>query len=109
MALTASQSALSEAASAVDRLVLSAVNAPYKRNISAAVLQRCIARTELDEWAVHVASFFTDLPPDLVFGFASSHGISKSKLAETYRAMKLKTGERNPDLEAKLVALAPAS
>jgi hypothetical protein len=44
-----------------------------------------------------------------VFGFANIHGISKPNLAAVYLAMKAKTGEWNPDLEADLVPLAPAS
>ena len=91
--------------SAVDKLVLATVNAPYKRDISATILQECIANAEFDEWLVHVATFFTDVAPDLVFAFASSHGISKLKLAQAYLVMKTKTGERNPNLEGELPPL----
>lgn len=97
-----------EGFSAVDKLVLSTVNAPYKREISGAVLEECIVNARMDAWLVHVTSFFTEVTPFLIFGFASAHGISKSKLAEAYLAMKAKTGERSPDLEAELVALAPS-
>jgi hypothetical protein len=89
----------------VDKLVLSTVNAPYKRDISAAALSECLANAELGIWPVHVATFFTDVNPDLVFRFAASHGISNSDLAKAYLAMKTETGERNQDLEAKLVPL----
>jgi hypothetical protein len=91
---------------AVDKLVLATVNAPYKREISASILTKCLAKTDSGDWPVHVATFFTDLNPGLVFDFAMSHGISKSKLAKAYLAMKNKTGELNPDLEAELVPLA---
>lgn len=94
--------------SAVDKLVLATVNAPYKRAITAATLRDCLVKAKLDHWSVHVASFFTDVAPDLVLRFASNHGISKSKLAEAYFAMKAKTGERNPELGAELVRLAPS-
>lgn len=97
-----------EGFSAVDGLVLATVNAPYKRDISVAALQECIAKAKLDGWPVHVATFFTDVDPFLVLQFASTHGISKSKLAEAYVAMKAATGEYNPDLEAELVPLAPS-
>jgi hypothetical protein len=97
-----------EGISAVDKLVLSTVNAPYKRDISVAVLEECIVKAKMDAWPVHVATFFTDVAPFLIFGFASAHGISKSKLAAAYLAMKAKTGEQNPDLEAELVPLAPS-
>jgi hypothetical protein len=42
----------------------------------------------------------------LIFDFAASHGISNSKLADAYLAVKSKTGEFTPDLEAKLASLA---
>jgi hypothetical protein len=95
--------------SAVDTLVLATVNAPYKRDISAAILQECIAEASFGDWRVHVATFFTDVAPDLILNFASAHGISKPRLAETYQLIKSKTGERNPELEAKLVSLAPSA
>lgn len=93
-------------ASAVDKLVLSTVNAPYKHNISSATLQECISQAKLNDWQVHVATFFTDVSTNLIFSFASSHGISKSKLAEAYMVVKTDTGEWNPDLEAELVPMA---
>lgn len=95
-----------EGISAVDKLVLATVNAPFKRDISAATLQECIAQAEISKWPVHVATFFTDVSPRLVLSFAAGHGISKSKLAEAYVVMKTTTGERNPDLESELVPLA---
>lgn len=93
-------------ASAADRLVLTTVNAPYKRDIDAATLEDRLMTARVDDWAVHVATFFTDVAPDLVLGFADRHGISKPKLAEAYLTMKAKTGERNPTLEAVLAPLA---
>jgi hypothetical protein len=92
--------------SAVDKLVLATVNAPYKREISVSILKECLVKGEPGDWPVHLASFFTDVSPNLVFRFAALHGISKSKLAQAYLAMKAKTGELNPDLEAELVPLA---
>jgi hypothetical protein len=98
-------------ASAVDKLVLATINAPYKRSIDAATLRNCLAKLDLDQWLVHVATFFTDVAPELVFKFADQHGISRSTLTKAYLAMKKKTGERNPDLETDLVpmALSPRS
>ena len=93
----------------VDKLVLATVNAPYKRNISAAVLQHCIVEAKFDDWQVHVATFFTDVTAHLVLGFADAHGISKSKLADAYLAMKVKTGEWNPALESELGPLASSA
>lgn len=95
--------------SAVDRIVLAIVNAPYKQPISAAILEQSIAAADIETWPAHIANFFTDLPPDLIFRFASAHAIPNSVLAKAYRVMKTKTGEHNLDFEAALVALAPAS
>jgi hypothetical protein len=94
------------ASSAVDKLVLATVNAPYRREISASVLAGCLVQVDPGDWTVHVATFFTDLSPGLVFNFAASRGISKSMLADAYRAVKTKTGECSPDLEAELAPLA---
>jgi hypothetical protein len=93
--------------SGVDKLVLATVNAPYRRRIDAAALAECLVKGELGCWAVHVATFFTDVSSDLVFEFATQHGIPKATLARAYLAVKIKTGESNPDLEAQLVTLAP--
>ncbi len=93
---------------AVDKLVLATVNAPYKRSIDAATLQNCLAGLDLDRWLVHIATFFTDVAPGLVFKFADQHGISRSKLAKAYLAMRKRTGEQNPDLETDLVPVAPS-
>jgi hypothetical protein len=94
------------ASEAVDKLVLATVNAPYKREISASILAGCLAQADPGNWTVHVATFFSDLSPELIFDFAASHGISNSKLADAYMAVKSKTGEFTPDLEAKLASLA---
>jgi hypothetical protein len=96
-------------ASAVDKLVLATINAPYKRSIDAVTLRNCLAKLELDQWLVHVATFFTDVAPELVFKFADQHGISRSALAKAYLAVKKRTGERNPVLETDLVAVAHSS
>lgn len=98
-----------EDASVVDQLVLSTINAPYKRDITVTVLQECVSKAELAGWSVHVATFFRDVSPNLILSFASVHGISYSKLAEAYRVMKTETGERNPDLETELVAMAASA
>ena len=94
---------------AVDKLVLATVNAPYKRSIGATALRDCLAKLDFDRWLVHVATFFTDVAPELVFKFADRHGISRSTLAKAYLEMKKKTGAQNPNLEAYLVRMAPSS
>jgi hypothetical protein len=95
--------------SAVDRLVLATVNAPYSRSITADVLSECLANAELGGWAAHVANFFTDVSPDLVFAFAEFHGIPACNLAQAYAAMKSTTGECNRELESALASMAPAA
>jgi prevent-host-death family protein len=92
----------------VDDLVLGTTNAPYRRSITAAALAKCLASGKSEPWTVHVATFFTDVKPELVFEFAEMHGISRRVLASSYRALKTATGERNPALEALLDQLAPA-
>ena len=104
--LTKVPAATDRGSSAVDKLVLATVNAPYKRSIDAATLRNCLAKHDLDQWLVHIATFFTDVASELVFKFADQHGISRSALAKAYLAMKKKTGERNPDLETDLVPMA---
>jgi excisionase family DNA binding protein len=86
----------------VEELVLGTTNAPYKRCITAAELTRGLASGKSEPWTVHVATFFTDVKPDLILKFAATHGISKRVLASSYRAMKAATGEANPALETVL-------
>lgn len=92
----------------VDELVLGTTNAPYKRSITAAALAKSLASGKSEPWTVHLATFFTDVKPELIFEFAEMHGISRRVLASAYRALKAATGEENPALEAILDQLAPA-
>ncbi len=107
--LTKAPAGLALDASAVDKLVLATVNAPYKRSIDAVTLRDCLAKLDLNPWLVHIATFFTDVAPELVLKFSDQHGIGRSKLAKAYLAMKQKTGERNPVLETDLVLMASSS
>jgi excisionase family DNA binding protein len=93
----------------VDELVLGTTNAPYKRSITAAQLSSRLASGKSEPWKVHVATFFTDVKPELILKFAEIHDISKLVLASTYRRMKAETGEANPALEAVLGQLASAA
>jgi hypothetical protein len=93
----------------VDMLVLSTVNAPYRRSIGAATLAECLAKAELGDWEVHIANFFTSVRPKLVLEFAAFHLISKANLARASYSMKSATGLRNPDLEIALGSLAPVA
>jgi prevent-host-death family protein len=93
----------------VDELVLGTTNAPYTRSITAAALAKSLASGKCGQWKVHIATFFTDVKPELIFEFAEVHGISRRVLASTYRALKAATGEGNPALEAILRQLAPTT
>jgi excisionase family DNA binding protein len=93
----------------VDELVLGTINAPFKKSISAAQLAKHLASGKTGARNVHVATFFTDVRPELILRFAAIHGISRSGLAATYRAVKAATGEANPRLETALEQLAPAA
>ena len=86
----------------VEELVLGTTNAPYRRSITANELTRGLASGKSEPWTVHVATFFTDVKPELILKFAATHGISRRVLASTYRAMKAATGEANPALETIL-------
>ena len=88
-----------------DRLVLSTVNAPYRRRIDADTLAQCLRSGEREDWTVHVATFFVDVEPELVVRFAERHAISVETIAKTYRSVRDETGERSPQLEAELVKL----
>jgi excisionase family DNA binding protein len=92
----------------VDELVLGTTNAPYRRSITAAELARSLVSGKSEPWTVHIATFFTDVKPELVLKFAEMHGISRRVLASTYRALKTATGEANPALETVLDQLASA-
>ena len=96
-------------ASAIDKLVLATVNAPYKRDITAAILAGCLAGAEFGRWPVHVSAFLTEVEPDLVLRFAVAHGVSRDTLAKTYLAMKTHTGRCHPALEAELGTVGTAS
>jgi hypothetical protein len=93
----------------IDDLVLGTTNAPYRRSIRAKELVDALMSGESGRWAVHVATFFTDVRPELVLRFAELHGIPKRELAITYDEVKAATGEANPALENLLEQLAPTA
>jgi hypothetical protein len=93
----------------IDDLVLGTTNAPYRRSIRAKELVDALTSRESGTWTVHVATFFTDVRPELVLKFARLHGITAPKLTSAYDAVKQATGETNPALENLLEQLAPAA
>jgi len=88
----------------VDGIVLGTVNTPFRRSIDTATLADCLKSGEVGEWIVHLATFFTDVRPELGLDFARRHGIEMADLSRTYQAVKAATGACNPDLEDKLSA-----
>lgn len=93
----------------IDDLVLGTTNAPYRRSIRAKELVDALTSGESGRWTVHVATFFTDVRPELVLRFAKFHGIPTRELASAYGEVKEATGEANPALENLLEQLAPTA
>src|SRR4051794_24027743 len=93
----------------IDSLVLGTINAPYRRSIRTKELLDALTSGENGAWTVHVATFFTDVRPELVLRFAKLHGIPARKLTSAYGRIKEATGEANPALENLLEQLASAA
>jgi hypothetical protein len=93
----------------IDDLVLGTTNAPYRRSIDAKELVRALTSDRSGRNMVHIATFFTDVRPELVLKFARLHGVPKRKLAAAYGSVKKTTGEANPALESLLGRLAPTA
>jgi hypothetical protein len=93
----------------IDDLVLGTTNAPYRRSIRTKELVDVLTSGESGTWTVHVATFFTDVRPELVLRFAKLHGIPARKLTAAYGKIKQATGEANPALENLLEQLAPTA
>jgi len=93
----------------IDDLVLGTTNAPYRRSIAAKELVDALMSGESGQWTVHVATFFTDVRPELALRFAKLHGIPTRELVSAYGGVKEATGEANPALENLLEQLAPTA
>jgi hypothetical protein len=90
----------------IDQLVLGTTNAPYRRTMKATDLVARLISRDWQNWIAHVATFFTEVRPELVLEFARLHAIPIRDLAASYRSMKSATGESNPALESALERLA---
>lgn len=93
----------------IDKIVLGTTNAPYRTAVSATELAKLLASGKGGRRDVHLATFFTDVRPELILKFAEVHGISPRTLASSYRAIKATTGEENPALENAFEQLAPSA
>jgi hypothetical protein len=85
-----------------DALVLGTVNAPFRRQIEEEALAACLRTGDFGSWLVHVATFLSDVSPELIVGFSSRHGVGVARLAHVYDAIESLTGIRNGALEAIL-------
>jgi hypothetical protein len=78
-------------------LVLTTVNAPYSKQLTAQELAHCL----LDQTAAkavpgHMSSFFGEVQPRLQVGFASLFGITEPQLAAAAKAFAIYSGESYP-------------
>jgi hypothetical protein len=70
----------------IDALVLTTVNASWRRDIDAAELVSCLrGEPGRDAWLEHVRTFFEDVPREAIFRFMFTHGIPAERLLATYR------------------------
>ncbi|MFB6451395.1 helix-turn-helix domain-containing protein [Bradyrhizobium tunisiense] len=90
----------------IDQLVLGTTNAPYRRTMSATDLVARITSRDWRNWIAHVATFFTEVRPELILKFAQRHAIPIEDLAASYESMKSATGESSPALESALERMA---
>jgi hypothetical protein len=78
-------------------LVLTTVNAPYSRKLSAQELAHCLRDYETAKvFPGHMASFFGEVAPTLQLEFAESCGISPAQLAQAARAFSMYSGQAYP-------------
>ena len=78
-------------------LVLTTVNAPYSKQLTAQELANCL----LDPAAAkavpgHMSSFFGEVKPALQMGFASLFNITESELVAAAKAFATYSGESYP-------------
>jgi hypothetical protein len=78
-------------------LVLTTVNAPYSKKLTAPELVHCL----LDHAAAkavpgHMSSFFGEVTPELQLEFAELFGISHAQIAQAAKAFSKYSGESYP-------------
>ena len=78
-------------------LVLTTVNAPYSKKLTAPELVHCL----LDHAAAkavpgHMSSFFGEVTPELQLEFADLFGISHAQIAQATKAFSMYSGESYP-------------
>ena len=78
-------------------LVLTTVNAPYSKQLTAQELAYCL----MDQVAAqnvpgHMSSFFGEVDPELQVGFAHQFGITTPELSAAAKAFSSYSGESYP-------------
>jgi hypothetical protein len=78
-------------------LVLTTVNAPHRRQLSAKELADCLVHPAAAKSVPgHMSVFFGEVDAPLQLEFASQFGISKSELAASAKAFAAYSGESYP-------------
>jgi hypothetical protein len=78
-------------------LVLTTVNAPWAKKLTAQELAHCLLDPAAAKAAPgHVSSFFGEVKPALQIGFASMFDISETQLAAAAKAFAAHSGESYP-------------
>lgn len=78
-------------------LILTTVNAPHQKHLSAPELARCLLDPAMARTVPgHMSSFFGEVQPASQREFASLFGLSESQLAAAARAFALYSGESYP-------------
>ena len=78
-------------------IVLTTVNAPYSKPLSAQELVYCLLDTAAaKDHPGHMSSFFGDVKPELQTAFAEAFGITKSQLIEAAKSFSPYSGEQYP-------------
>jgi len=84
-------------AAATTALVLATVNAPYREQLDAQGLAKCLRdHAAAKAKPGHVSSFFGEVTPELQVAFARLFGISHAELAAAAKAFALYSGESYP-------------
>jgi hypothetical protein len=84
-------------AAATTVLVLATVNAPYREQLDAQRLAKCLRdHAAAKAKPGHVSSFFGEVTPELQIAFARLFGISHAELAAAAKAFALYSGESYP-------------
>jgi hypothetical protein len=77
--------------------VLTTVNAPYSKKLSAGELAACLRDIETAKMAAGpVSAFLGEVQPGLQEAFAEKHGISKEQLAAFAKAFSAWSGDDYP-------------